>query len=98
MIQSVAQRYLGVHGLEPDIDTIYLVANVGDPTERVLEDGAAGRVIWPSLFWFAWPMRWVPLPLLNFGYQLFARVRYRLFGRADSCVVPTPEERARFVE
>jgi predicted DCC family thiol-disulfide oxidoreductase YuxK len=39
----------------------------------------------------------VPLPLLDWYYRVFARYRYRLFGQYDECVVPTPEQRARFV-
>ena len=42
-------------------------------------------------------LRFLPRPLTDLGYRLFARLRYRLFGRRDSCVVPSPEERARFL-
>lgn len=42
-------------------------------------------------------LRAVPAPLLDLGYRAFARLRYRLFGRRDSCRVPAPEERARFL-
>ena len=30
-------------------------------------------------------------------YDLVARNRYRLFGRKDACMIPTPELRARFL-
>ncbi len=92
-----AQAWLARHGEEPDIDTIYLVADADTDAERLLLDGAAGRVIWPLLFWFAWPVRLVPVVLLNLWYRSFARVRYRLFGQADACIVPTEAERARFL-
>ena len=39
--------------------------------------------------------RWVPRPLRDAAYGFVARHRHRLFGRA--CIVPTPEERDRFV-
>lgn len=40
----------------------------------------------------------VPRPLRDWAYRLFARHRYRLFGKkADSCRLPTPAERARFI-
>jgi predicted DCC family thiol-disulfide oxidoreductase YuxK len=39
----------------------------------------------------------LPTALLNVAYRVVARTRYRLFGRYDSCRLPTPEERARFV-
>ncbi|MEM6303283.1 MAG: DCC1-like thiol-disulfide oxidoreductase family protein [Pseudomonadota bacterium] len=31
-------------------------------------------------------------------YRLIAHNRFRLFGRFDTCMVPTPEDRARFIE
>ncbi len=93
-----ARRRLAAHGLVPDIDAIYLVADADTARERVLIDGAAGRVIWPSLLWLAWPMRLVPLALLNVFYRWFARRRYRLFGQADACIVPSPEHRGRFLD
>jgi predicted DCC family thiol-disulfide oxidoreductase YuxK len=51
-----------------------------------------------------WPYRalaalWlIPWPLRDLGYAAFASVRYRIFGKRDSCMLPTPEVRARFVD
>lgn len=39
----------------------------------------------------------VPRPLRDAAYRLIARNRYRWFGRHDTCRIPTPEERARFL-
>src|SRR5687767_4708709 len=39
----------------------------------------------------------VPKPIRDFAYKLFAKHRYRLFGRQDACMMPTPEIRARFL-
>ena len=43
------------------------------------------------------PFLRVPRALRDPLYRAFARNRYRLFGRSDQCVVPTPELRARFL-
>ena len=40
----------------------------------------------------------VPRFLRDWAYDGFARVRYRVFGRYDSCPIPTPEQRARFID
>lgn len=40
----------------------------------------------------------IPLPLRDLGYRAFAKCRYRLFGRQESCRIPTPEERGRMME
>ena len=37
--------------------------------------------------------RWLRDP----AYDLIARNRYRLFGRSDVCMVPSPADRARFL-
>jgi Uncharacterized protein conserved in bacteria len=38
-----------------------------------------------------------PAPLRNAVYRPVARNRYRIFGRLESCHVPTPAERGRFL-
>lgn len=51
------------------------------------------------------PMPWrllralaiIPWPLADLVYRAVARVRYRVFGRFDSCQLPDPAERARFL-
>jgi predicted DCC family thiol-disulfide oxidoreductase YuxK len=42
-------------------------------------------------------IRVLPRALRDRGYDIVARNRYRWFGRAESCIVPTPELRARFI-
>ena len=38
-----------------------------------------------------------PRFLRDFGYDLFARVRYFIFGKKETCMVPSPELRSRFL-
>jgi predicted DCC family thiol-disulfide oxidoreductase YuxK len=42
-------------------------------------------------------IRVLPRILRDWGYDLVARNRYRWFGRMATCIVPTPELRARFI-
>ncbi len=44
-----------------------------------------------------WLVRLVPRPIRNWGYDFIARHRYRWFGKKESCRLPKPEERARFL-
>jgi predicted DCC family thiol-disulfide oxidoreductase YuxK len=44
-----------------------------------------------------WLMRLLPRPIRNWGYDFIARHRYRWFGKKESCRLPTPDERARFL-
>ncbi|MBV9216209.1 MAG: thiol-disulfide oxidoreductase DCC family protein [Acidobacteria bacterium] len=39
----------------------------------------------------------VPAFIRDWAYKLFARNRYRLFGRQDACMLPTPDVRERFL-
>lgn len=39
----------------------------------------------------------VPRPLRNWVYDGIARNRYRMFGKKESCRIPTPAERKRFL-
>jgi predicted DCC family thiol-disulfide oxidoreductase YuxK len=41
--------------------------------------------------------RWIPLFIRNFFYDLIAKNRYRWFGKKESCWLPTPDLRARFL-
>jgi predicted DCC family thiol-disulfide oxidoreductase YuxK len=40
----------------------------------------------------------IPSIIRNFFYDIFARNRYRLFGKKSECLLPTPEIRNRFLQ
>jgi predicted DCC family thiol-disulfide oxidoreductase YuxK len=42
--------------------------------------------------------RLIPAPVRDFFYNLVARYRYRFFGKHDTCLLPPPEARARFMD
>jgi len=48
-----------------------------------------------------WPVFYgliiVPRPIRDLAYKLFAKYRYKLFGRQVACMIPTPDVRARFL-
>lgn len=50
--------------------------------------------VWACLGWGLWI---VPKPLRDLGYNLVAANRYRLFGKKETCRLPTPQERSRFL-
>lgn len=39
----------------------------------------------------------IPRPLRDVGYRFVAKFRYRVFGKKDTCRLPTAEERGRFL-
>lgn len=95
-IQSTEGRALAAtHGINADDPTSFLFIENG----QVLEQSDAIIALSHHL---AGPVRFVafakPLPkgLRDFAYRLVARNRYRLFGRKDTCIVPSAEARHRF--
>ena len=81
------------------LDSIILVVQ-GPEGERLLWHSDAIVRIAAELpapwRWGAW-MRWIPGVLRDAGYRLVARVRYRIWGRKESCRIPSPQERALFL-
>ena len=68
---------------------------------RVLTRSDAGLRIARYLggWWrLAGAARLVPRPLRNAAYDLIARHRHRLLAGGPSCLVPAPEDRARFLD
>jgi predicted DCC family thiol-disulfide oxidoreductase YuxK len=97
---------LARHGLDaamaaPGPDTILVVRNPEGEAEQVFVRSEAALAMlgklprpWPVI---AAGLRWVPRPLRDLGYRLVARWRYRIWGRLESCPIPTPQERERFL-
>jgi predicted DCC family thiol-disulfide oxidoreductase YuxK len=46
---------------------------------------------------WAYYLRWLPAFLLDLGYRVIARVRYRVWGKYDTCQLPTTDERAKLL-
>ena len=62
-------------------------------SKAVLHAAAHFRAPWRWLH----AVRWLPGPLLDLGYRVVARLRFRIGGHADACEVPAPDQRARFL-
>ena len=42
--------------------------------------------------------RIIPVPLRDMVYRMVSSIRYRVFGKHETCRLPTPEERRRFLD
>ncbi|HUH39010.1 MAG TPA: DCC1-like thiol-disulfide oxidoreductase family protein [Spongiibacteraceae bacterium] len=92
LARSLLQTY-GVH--YSDVDTFALIKD-----GRCFVFSSAALEIARDLtgFWYLFGLlRIVPAPVRDFIYKAFARRRYRLFGRRDSCRVPSASVKARFI-
>ena len=46
---------------------------------------------------YSWLLWLIPAPLREFGYGMIAKVRYRVFGKRETCRMPSPAERGRLL-
>jgi len=77
------------------IDSVILIEDGNAYTHSTAALRIARRLGMPWSWVYAFVV--LPKPARDFFYRLFAKYRYRFFGRKDECVLPTPEVRARFL-
>ena len=83
------------YGISKDVDSIILVEN-----DKAYTHSTAGLRVAKGLggIWsIAYVFIIVPAFIRDWAYRLFAKNRYRLFGRQDACMLPTPDVRERFL-
>jgi len=99
---TLATELLAQHGISAaDLDMVCIVTDVGTASERVFVRSSAVVKVMRALgkkWRFLGSLLWlIPSPLRDVGYRAVANVRYRIFGKHDSCPLPRPEDRARFL-
>ncbi|MDT5155865.1 MAG: hypothetical protein QOH51_222 [Acidobacteriota bacterium] len=94
---AVIERHPGLRS----IDSVVFVESSPDAAEeRVYVRSSAALKIASYLggFWKVFiAAKVIPRPVRDYLYDLFARNRYRLFGKYDACMLPPPEVRSRFL-
>ncbi len=98
-----AARILARHDASPaDLDTVYVVLNYDQANESLLARSDAVLFVLYKLggFWrfTGRLLALLPRSLRDWAYRLVARNRYRVFGRYDSCPIPSPSTRNRFLD
>ncbi|EON71398.1 thiol-disulfide oxidoreductase DCC family protein [Lysinibacillus sphaericus] len=95
-IQSeVGQEILATYKVPGNIDSVILVEH----GKAYFESTAALKIsrrldgLWPSCYAFIV----IPPFIRNVVYRKFAKNRYRLFGKKEACLLPTPTQRKRFL-
>lgn len=93
--------------LGQDLIVKYGANTVGDETLILIKEGrcfertdAALEITkdLTGLWYFFRVLGFLPTSFRDYFYRLFARNRYRLFGRRESCMVPDGSVRKRFLE
>lgn len=96
-IQSREGRALALkHGIDPDEPASFLFVDDGEALAK--SDGVlalVGHLKGPARLLLAG--RILPKRMRDWFYDRLARNRYRWFGRKESCEMPDPVQRGRFV-
>ena len=94
---EVGQTIQVEHGLDPGALSSVLLLENG---RLYQESEAALRIArhLPGAWKLLTAFKIVPRPLRDGLYRFIARNRYRWFGKAETCWLPTPELRGRFLE
>jgi len=97
-----ARKVLQRHHLNPlDLDTVWVIVNYDQPEERVLARADAIIHVLTTLggLWRVASFgKIIPRKLRDAVYRTVASARYRLFGKSDSCMMPDPHFRHKFIE
>lgn len=92
---DTGQELLEKHNVPADIDSMILIEG-----DKVYYKSAAALRICRHLKG-AWKLLYalliVPRPIRNAAYDFIAKNRYKWFGKKESCMLPSPSVRARFI-
>jgi predicted DCC family thiol-disulfide oxidoreductase YuxK len=91
------------HDVAPEnLDTMYLVVDHNLPGERLASrsDAVVGVLLELDGGWsvLGLVLKMLPRWLRNWGYNLVARNRYRIFGKYDACPIPSGKDRHKFLD
>lgn len=93
---EIGERLLGENGIDKiETDSVVLIEDGKAYTHSTAALRVAGKLdgAWRWLSYLSF----VPRALRDAAYKLFAKYRYKLFGKKDECMLPSPEIRARFL-
>ena len=94
--QALAGRHPELRGVD---SVVYVEQTAGGERVHVRSDAALKVAAYLGGFWKIFlAAKILPRALRDYFYDLFARNRYRFFGKYDTCLLPPPDVRARFLE
>ncbi|RFU63580.1 thiol-disulfide oxidoreductase DCC family protein [Bacillus sp. V59.32b] len=93
---DIGRELIEKYGLSQSLNSIVLIEN----DKSYIKSTAALKISrnlkggWKLLS----ILRIIPKPLRDFFYDIIARNRYKWFGKQDSCMLPSPEFKDRFID
>lgn len=95
-LQSEAgQELVKKHNVPADVDSMILIEDgkVYYKSTAALRISRHLQGVWKLLYAFII----IPSPIRNIVYDIIAKNRYKWFGQKDSCMLPPPNIRKRFL-
>lgn len=92
---ETGKRYKELFNIPASTDSIVLIKD-----DKVYMESTAALLIASRL---KWPWKWfrvflvIPKPIRDKVYKWIAANRYKWFGRKESCMLPSKEDRDRFI-
>jgi predicted DCC family thiol-disulfide oxidoreductase YuxK len=87
-------RHYGLDAQTFETNLVLFEGRAHGKLDTVILAGALLGGVWRALTL----LRALPRPLGDWLYDRVAQNRYRLFGRTDTCMMPPPEWRERFID
>jgi len=98
---AAAVRLAPFGGVPADLTTFYVITDYRGGHPELHRRSGAALVVAEALGW-PWRLaalgRVLPRPWRDAVYDVVARHRHRILGRADACVIPRPGDRDRFLD
>lgn len=97
---ATGDAFLRQLGAANDLKTVYVIRDYRSASPSLLSKARAVLFAMETLQIGFWPrlLQLFPWSWLDLGYDLVARYRYRIFGRSETCMIPTVEFRKRFID
>lgn len=93
---EIGQKLLGESGIDKTVtDSVVLI----EDGKAYVRTTAALRIARRLSGYWSWFYGFIVVPSFfrDIFYKLFAKYRYKMFGKTDACMMPTPEIRSRFL-
>lgn len=93
---DVGRKLLKEYDLEENLNSVVYISDrkAYEKSDAALQICRRLNGLWKILYIFYL----VPRPVRNIVYDFVAKNRYKWFGKADSCMIPSPDIKSRFLE
>ncbi|PKR83404.1 thiol-disulfide oxidoreductase DCC family protein [Heyndrickxia camelliae] len=93
---DIGRNLLNEYGINENVNSVVYITNgkAYVKSDAGLQIARRLNGFWKLLYIFYL----VPTPIRDLVYDYIAKNRYKWFGKSDSCMIPSPEIKKRFLE